>query len=119
MEDVNKLFTAILYERPTHEAAEQIDVLIRGVVQHFKDEEEIIAVAGYPGATELGAIHRQLVESAAILVGRFHAGILASGELFQFLAHDVVARHMLGADRKFFPYLEAGAYLNLMTRKNY
>jgi len=25
--------------------------------------------------------------------------------LFQFLAYDVVTRHMLGEDRKFFPYL--------------
>jgi len=26
------------------------------------------------------------------------------GSLFQFLAYDVVTRHMLGADREYFPY---------------
>ncbi len=52
-----------------------------------------------------GLIHHKLVETAITLMDRFQAGSLAIGELFQFLAHDVVARHMLGADREFFPYL--------------
>jgi hypothetical protein len=38
---------------------------------------------------------------------RFHGGALGVGEVFQFLAHDVVARHMLGADREFFPFVKA------------
>ena len=49
------------------------------------------------------------MDKAADVTNRFHAGTLAVGELFQFLAHDVVARHMLGADREFFPFLRASA----------
>jgi len=49
------------------------------------------------------------VDKAADVTNRFHAGTLSVGELFQFLAHDVVARHMLGADREFFPFLRAPA----------
>lgn len=105
-DDSNKLLTAILSGRPTDEVAALIDILVHDVVQHFKDEEGIFTEAGFPGATEHAAIHHQLVDSAVILVGRFQAGTLAIGELFQFLAHDVVARHMLGADREFFPYLQ-------------
>jgi diguanylate cyclase (GGDEF)-like protein/hemerythrin-like metal-binding protein len=105
--DANKLLTAILSGRPTEDVAALIDVLIRDVIQHFHDEEAIFTAASFPGAEQHAAIHRQLVDSAVVLVGRFHAGTLAIGELFQFLAHDVVARHMLGADREFFPYLEA------------
>ena len=92
----NNLLTAILSARPADEVAALIDILINSVVQHFKDEEAIFTAAGFPCAAE----------HAAILVNRFHVGSLAIGELFQFLAHDVVARHMLGADREFFPYLE-------------
>jgi diguanylate cyclase (GGDEF)-like protein/hemerythrin-like metal-binding protein/PAS domain S-box-containing protein len=103
----NNLLAAILSGRPADEVATVIDALIRDVVQHFQDEESIFTAAGYPGAAKHAAIHRQLVDSAVILVGRFHAGTLGIGELFQYLAHDVVARHMLGADREFFPYLEA------------
>lgn len=105
--DANNLLTAILSGRPADEVATVIDALVRDVVQHFQDEESIFTAAGYPGAAEHAAIHRQLVESAVTLVGRFHAGTLGIGELFQYLAHDVVARHMLGADREYFPYLEA------------
>ncbi|MEI7431691.1 MAG: diguanylate cyclase, partial [Betaproteobacteria bacterium] len=70
-----------------------------------EDEEAIITAAGFPGVAEHAAIHRELVDNAVNLVGRFHAETLDLGELFQFLAHDVVARHMLGSDREFFSYL--------------
>jgi len=101
----NTLLAAILSGRPGDELAALIDALIGDVVRHFADEEAIFTQAGFPGAAAHAGIHRQLVDQAVILVGRFQAGTLSIGELFQFLAHDVVARHMLGADREFFPYL--------------
>ena len=105
--DSNDLLAAILSGRPKDEVSPLIETLIRDVVQHFKDEESIIKAAGFPGAVAHAAIHSALVAGAVSLVDRFHAGALGIGELFQFLANDVVARHMLGADREFFPYLEA------------
>ena len=36
-----------------------------------------------------------------------HAGILGVGELFQFLGYDLVAQHMLSADREFFAALRS------------
>ena len=104
----NNLLAATLSARPTDEVARVIDALVHDLVQHFQDEELIFTAAGFPGAAEHAAIHRELVDRAVQLVGRFHAGTLGIGELFQFLAHDVVARHMLGADREFFPFLDAG-----------
>ena len=105
--DANQLLAAILDKRPAEEVATLIDQLINHVVQHFQDEEVLITAAGFPGAEEHAAIHRSLVDKAADVTNRFHAGTLSVGELFQFLAHDVVARHMLGADREFFPFLRA------------
>ncbi|MFZ4481221.1 MAG: diguanylate cyclase [Rhodoferax sp.] len=106
--DANNLLGAILSGRPKDEVSALVDRLIGDVVRHFQDEEAIFTAAGYPGATQHEAIHRKLVDCAANLANRFHAGTLAIGELFEFLAHDVVARHMLGADREFFPYLKNG-----------
>ena len=103
----NTLLTAILSGRPKDEISALIDALIQDVLKHFQDEEAIFTAAGYPGAATHANVHRELVDSAVNLVGRFDAGTLGVGELFQFLAHDVVARHMLGADREFFPYLAA------------
>jgi diguanylate cyclase (GGDEF)-like protein/hemerythrin-like metal-binding protein len=105
--DANKLLAGILSRRPAEEISADADVLMRDIVKHFEDEEAIIAAAGFPGAAGHAKIHQKLVGTALELVARFHAGTLGTGELFQFLAHDMVARHMLGADREFFPYLQS------------
>jgi len=104
-EHANSLLAALLSERPTGEIASLIDTLIRDVVQHFHDEEAIITAAGYPDVAEHAARHRDLVDKAGALVSRFQTGTLDLGELFQFLAHDVVSLHMLKSDREYFPYL--------------
>ncbi|MEO8410395.1 MAG: diguanylate cyclase [Propionivibrio sp.] len=105
----NALLTATLDACPNDEIIPLVDALVADVVVHFRDEEAIFTAAGYPDASEHAAIHSDLVNHASELVARFHAGSLALGELFEFLAHDVVARHMLGADRKFFPYVGNGS----------
>ena len=105
--DANRILSAMLAERPVSELAELIDHLMSDVVRHFKDEENIIATAGYPGTAEHRGIHHQLLDRALTLVGRFHAGILGVGELFQFLGYDLVAQHMLSADREFFAALRS------------
>ena len=105
--DANDLLAAILSGRPADEVATLIEALITHVVRHFEDEEAIINATGFPGAQGHAAIHRTLVERAAEVANRFHGGALGVGEVFQFLAHDVVARHMLGADREFFPFVKA------------
>jgi len=98
----NQLLTLLLENHARSEVASQIDSLLRNAAQHFKDEEAIITAAGYPGASDHAAIHRELLEKAARLVASFHAGTLSIGELFEFLAHDVIARHILRSDREFF-----------------
>lgn len=107
-DDANKLLGAVLSGRPTDEVTALVDVLIDDVIQHFTDEEVIIAAAGYPDATQHAAIHRTLIDKAVVLANCFHVGSLCIGELFQFLVHDLVARHMRGSDREFFAYLHTG-----------
>jgi diguanylate cyclase (GGDEF)-like protein/hemerythrin-like metal-binding protein/PAS domain S-box-containing protein len=106
LNDTNKLLTAILADRPKSEVSKLIGVLIVDVLKHFKDEEAILHEAEYPDALDHATIHKRIEVRAKALVERFDADSLGSGEIFQFLAHDVVARHMLGEDRKFFQYLE-------------
>jgi diguanylate cyclase (GGDEF)-like protein/hemerythrin-like metal-binding protein len=106
--DANELLAAILSGRPVDMVEVIINTLIRDVVKHFQDEEAILVKAGYPRVAEHAAIHRKLADNAVMLVEKFHTGTLGIGELFNFLAHDVVAKHILGADREFIPYLDAG-----------
>jgi hemerythrin-like metal-binding protein len=101
----NDLLGAILSGRQNNEITAAIETLLKETARHFDDEEVVFTQAGFPGAAEHAASHRQLIDSATALVDRFRAGTLDIGDLFQFLARDMVARHMLGADRDFFPYL--------------
>ncbi len=102
----NRLLGALLSGESAQKVDGLIETLLRDVAEHFKDEEAVFIRAGFPEALEHAAIHRQLVERATALVNRFHAGSLSVGELFQFLAIDLVARHLLEVDREFFPYLK-------------
>lgn len=101
----NALLAAMLAGHSSEELRQHIERLTTHVVQHFRDEEEVLRAAGFPGLEQHAVIHRDLLARATELVERFHQGKLDLGELFLFLAHDVVARHMLGADRDFRPYL--------------
>ena len=101
----NTLLTSVLTGKSTEEIAVHIDLLINEVAQHFKDEEAILESADYPDREHHADLHQQLVGRALELFALFHKGRLGVGELFQFLANDVVARHMLIDDQKYFPCL--------------
>lgn len=104
---VNSIIAALLSERPLDQVVTLMDTLLSDVVEHFETEEKIIVAAGFSGAAVHATIHRELIDHARYLMSRFTARELDSGELFEFLAHDLVARHILGADRQFFPSLQA------------
>ena len=101
----NALLCAMLSESSPEDIKKIIHVLIGEVTSHFRNEETIIAAAGFPGLREHQDLHGEILEKADRLSREFAAGTLEIGSLFQFLAHDVVARHMLVADYEFFPYL--------------
>lgn len=102
---INDILAAVLSGKSTDYVGAMLDALVADVAQHFQDEESVLASIGFPDSEEHIAIHRHLIKRATELVSQFHVGQLGIGELFQFLAHDVVARHILNADRKFFPLL--------------
>jgi len=106
-DDTNRLLTAILAGKTKEDVVTLIDALIKDVGAHFDEEVRIITAAGFAGAAAHAVIHGELVERALTLAARFQDGTVGVGELFQFLAHDVVARHMLKEDREFFACLRA------------
>ena len=108
-DSANGLLGAILSEAGTDEIAGRIDRLLSEIVRHFRDEEDMLRSVGYPNAGEHGAIHRRLIEQAQDLANSLRARTVDVGELFQFLTFEVIARHMLSADRDFFSYLPTGA----------
>jgi diguanylate cyclase (GGDEF)-like protein/hemerythrin-like metal-binding protein len=105
--DANNILGAMLSGRPPDEIAALVKTLLDDVTEHFHDEEVTIVAAGYPGAPMHAKMHQKLIDDASELAQRFEAGTLNIGELFKFIAHDVIARHILKADREYFPYLKA------------
>jgi diguanylate cyclase (GGDEF)-like protein/hemerythrin-like metal-binding protein/PAS domain S-box-containing protein len=103
----NELLDSMLTGRPTDEISMFVASLLSEVVQHFYDEEVILAELGYPELQAHTQKHAVLVAKALQMGRDFRAGSLSVGSLFQFLAHDVVATHMLREDREFF-HLTAG-----------
>ena len=81
------------------------DALLDHVVKHFATEESILAEKNYPKLAQHAQAHRDLVAQALGLRHQFDTGGVSLGELVAFLANDVVARHMLQEDRKFFSML--------------
>jgi diguanylate cyclase (GGDEF)-like protein/PAS domain S-box-containing protein/hemerythrin-like metal-binding protein len=103
--DVNQLLSAVLGEREPQDVLALVQHFIADVLQHFQEEEAILTRAAYPGLAAHAELHRALIEQAGELSTRYGAGTLSLGELFAFLARDLVAHHMLVADREFFAYL--------------
>ena len=101
----NALLCAMLSENSAEDINRIIYLLVGEITAHFKHEESIIAATEFPGLQEHRELHAGILEKANQLSKEFTAGTLESGSVFQFLAHDVVARHMLVADCEFFPYL--------------
>lgn len=73
------------------------------VARHFADEERILEARGYAELARHRAEHRMLLERAGALEAAAERGEVTAGTLVDFFAGEVVARHLLAADRQFFP----------------
>lgn len=86
-----------------------LDELLEHVARHFADEEIILERKGYAHLETHRRAHAGLLARAARLKQKAEAEEIPLGELVEFLAHDVVARHLLTVDRDFFPLFAAPA----------
>jgi diguanylate cyclase (GGDEF)-like protein/hemerythrin-like metal-binding protein len=105
----NVLISASLHQdekRGTLLAA--LDALLEHVARHFADEEKILAARGYAKLAQHQRAHQGLLKRALALKEAALRGDAKTGPVVEFLAHEVVAQHLLAADRDFYP-LFAGA----------
>jgi len=103
----NKLLEAALKGHTTTEISAIISRLLDDVSQHFHDEELILESTSFPGRSQHSAEHDKLLTKGLELSQQFNASALTVGDVFQFLVYDVVTVHMLGADREFYPFIDA------------
>lgn len=80
-----------------------LEKLIAHVVKHFADEEVILARHHYADLDVQVRAHKMLIDHVLRLRDAAATGGVTIGELVDFLADEVVARHMLKVDRDFYP----------------
>jgi diguanylate cyclase (GGDEF)-like protein/hemerythrin-like metal-binding protein len=81
----------------------RLDKLLAHVVQHFADEEALLAQHGYANLALHKRAHAGLLARAGELKASAAAGKSTLGDIVNFLANDVIARHLFVADRDFHP----------------
>ena len=101
-EGANRLLQMVL-EGSAIELRSGVASLLNAVQIHFNTEIGLLREAGYQETEAHEELHRSLLLHGQALMEEELRGLLKPGDLFAFLAYEVVAKHMLQADRTFFP----------------
>jgi len=99
----NILIEASLQQDAPDAIEKPLGKLLAHVQRHFADEEAILERMAYDGLPEHRRAHAGLVKRAVQMAERLKTGEAGVGAIVEFLAQDVVARHLLMVDRAFFP----------------
>ena len=83
-----------------------LEKLLAHIAQHFADEEALLAQHNYKDLESHKRAHAALLRRAGELKASVAAGKSTFGDLVEFLANTVVARHLFKEDRKYFCLFE-------------
>ena len=107
-----ELFTranALIDANFTGGALASLDERLSHLLDHFVDEEAILSRLNYDHFEEHKRAHSALLKRAGWLRDRAAMGEANLGAVVEFIAQDVIARHLMTADRAFFPLLRSAA----------
>ena len=103
----NQLIAAVMQGDPAPFRS-ALDALLAHTQLHFANEEAILAAHSYADLEQHKRAHAGLLRRAAFLMERVDEGQATLGAIVEYLAQDVVARHLMVVDRAFFPLFERG-----------
>lgn len=83
--------------------------LLSHAEMHFAHEEKLLAEHGFKNFSSHQAAHQALLARARAIQADIEAGTTSTGALIEFLANKVVAQHLSGADKEFFPLFAKAA----------
>lgn len=101
--DANALVAAS--QRNAPDTLSRFDELISHVLGHFADEERLLREIGYEGHDAHRRAHMRLADQALQLRHAMIGGHHQHEELLRFLLEDVIQRHMLVDDQRFYAAL--------------
>jgi diguanylate cyclase (GGDEF)-like protein/hemerythrin-like metal-binding protein len=101
--DLGNALIAATMDRHTEPVAWRwaLDSMLAHLVRHFRDEEVLLEERGYGQIAEHRHAHVVLLNQAAEVQSAVERGAATLGHLVNFLAYDVIALHLLKADRDF------------------
>jgi diguanylate cyclase (GGDEF)-like protein/hemerythrin-like metal-binding protein/PAS domain S-box-containing protein len=106
----NKLIESAFAREENHQEFETcLTEMFEHLVQHFADEEAILARERYIDLDAHILAHKVLLEHALRLRNELGSGSVTVGALVNFIADDVVSQHMLKTDRNFYPIFASSA----------
>lgn len=107
-ERANELIHAVVSgDEAVVDLYDAIDDLIACAEAHFANERNVLSRCHYPELEEHVLEHQNLMERAQVLRRKAIAGELTLGALVTFIVQDVVVKHMLNEDRKYYPLLKS------------
>ncbi len=89
-----------------HAECEKFIGLVRA---HFEHEELVLVERGYPRLAEHQKLHRALLGKAEQLSRDAKESVITIGQLTGFVAEELIAAHLVNADRDYFPWCAASS----------
>ncbi len=108
LEIVNDFYAAIIYNMDKKDLFKILNSLIQYAETHFRDEEKIMEIAGYPpeNTEEHKKIHEQMVND----IFNLHQELIQSEEKtiyeLEIFLNNWLVQHILNEDKKLQPYCE-------------
>jgi diguanylate cyclase (GGDEF)-like protein/hemerythrin-like metal-binding protein/PAS domain S-box-containing protein len=106
---IAKRLSMLRAERDSVALAAAVDELIAHIANHFKHEEILLELGRFPELEVHRLSHRKLLAFARDLAERFRQKETTAEALLDFVVQDLVARHMIVEDRKYFAWIKNGA----------
>ena len=105
----NSVIHAIEHDEPHEVARQRLIRLVEEFSEHCRNEENDMAAACYPGREDHIAAHRALRAQAERMIAEWRSGEAelseaGLGELVTFMVRNVIARHIMTADRAYAMY---------------
>lgn len=101
----NRLFNAALSPDQAQDFFSLLDKGLTLIERHFAHEEDALRACNYPRLDEHMALHRSLLQHSQSLRVGIASNTLTLGQLVDFVGVEVIARHLLLADREYFQFL--------------
>lgn len=98
----NELIASAIEGESHQVQAELLERLMLHIAQHFKDEEAILSACQYEALAEHLDEHNMLLLKASALMAEADQGVVGIDEVLHYVVGDVLTKHMLNEDVKFF-----------------